>query len=360
MLFPRLNLRLLAWPLLGLAVAGCRPQDQIANYTVPKQHLIDATLTEATVEQPRQQMLGAIVLVDEAGWFFKLTENQDSVALLEEPFSEFVTSLKFPPPQAQPQWQLPEGWKALPGDQNRFATIQIPGSSKPLELTVTVLRRDVEDETYVLRNVNRWRGQLGLADLTADELKENPDALTMEVDGHQATQVKIVGQGSASMGGPFASGAAPFASGGLPPVGSTSEGTGGESSGLDFKRPDGWSEAPPKAFSLATFVAGEDDQQVTISVTSAGGDLLTNVNRWRGQVALPSLTEDQLTKDVAQIETLGVSGSYVQLVGPSATILGVVAKVGDSQYFIKLMGDPDVAQAQRANFESFVKSLQLK
>jgi hypothetical protein len=153
-------------------------------------------------------------------------------------------------------------------------------------------------------------------------------------------------------GGPF--------SGGLPPVASTNQGSGADEPQLEFKKPEGWTEAPPKAFSLATFVAGERDKRVEITVSSAGGDLLANVNRWRGQVALPPWNKDDLAKGAAKIETLGASGDYVQLVGPKETILGVAAVVGGNQYFVKLKGSADLAQAEKANFESFVKSLQLK
>jgi hypothetical protein len=151
----------------------------------------------------------------------------------------------------------------------------------------------------------------------------------------------------------------------MPPVGSTNEGSGREAPKLEFKKPDSWGEAPPKAFSLATFVAGQDDKRVEITVSSAGGDLLANMNRWRGQVGLAPQSADELAKSAAKIAALGGEGSYVDLVGPAdasprKAILGVAVTTGGNQYFIKLIGDPDVAQAEKANFESFVKSLQLK
>jgi len=94
-----------------------------------------------------------------------------------------------------------------------------------------------------------------------------------------------------------------------------------------------------------------------------------NVNRWRGQVRLPPIDAAQVAKDVKKIDTLGVQGDYVELVGSvmtstgiskPATILGVAAKVDDRQYFVKLTGDPELAQREKANFESFVKSLKFE
>ena len=356
MLFSRWTLRAAAWLLLLVAAAaGCRPQDEITRYTVPKPHLVDATLASASGQPSEQQMLAAVVLVKDAGWFFKLTADKAAAGTLEKPFIDFLTSLKFTAgPQPEPKWELPAGWKETTGPPERFATIQVPGGQGPLELTVTMLTKpDGNDEAYVLANVNRWRGQLQLPDLEPEELRLKENSISLKVDGYPCTLINIVGQGTGRMSaGPFA--------GGMPPVASTNEGSGRKAPELTFKEPEGWAKAPPKIFSLATFTVGTGDKQAEITVSAAGGDLLANVNRWRGQIGLAPVDQDQLAKQLAKIETLGTSGDYVQLVGESKTIFGVVATAGGTQYFIKLTGDPATAQAQRANFESFVKSLQLQ
>src|SRR5687767_10408368 len=136
MLFSRLRLRPLAGVVVALLLAaGCRPQDQIARYSVPKPELIDPTLVAGPAVE--RQMLGAIVLVEQAGWFFKLTGPKDQVAAVEQPFREFVKGLEFKGTPPQPRWQLPAGWKELPGNEFRFATIEVPSDGKPLELTVS-------------------------------------------------------------------------------------------------------------------------------------------------------------------------------------------------------------------------------
>ena len=67
-------------------------------------------------------------------------------------------------------------------------------------------------QKYVLDNVNRWRQQLNLAPVTAEELASTTKPL--KIDGREATLVSLVGKGSGGMGGaPFA----PFAGGQLPP-----------------------------------------------------------------------------------------------------------------------------------------------
>jgi hypothetical protein len=359
MLFSRLNLGWIAAVVLAAGLAGCRPQDQIARYTVPKPELIDPTL--ASGKAVERQMLGAIVLAEQAGWFFKLTGPKEQVAAVEEPFREFVKTLEFKGSPPQPRWQLPAGWKELPGNEFRFATIEIPGDGKPLDLTVTTLPKEAGgDQEYLLANINRWREQLHLSALAADELAAS--TTTTKIGDYEATLVSIVGTGSGGMG-PLASGA-PFASGGMPTTSAPAGGTTAAPT-FAFTKPESWTEAPAKAFSLQTFAVSHEGKSAEITVSSVGGDLHTNINRWRGQVGLPPLTEGELTASLKKIETLGVQADYAELTSPAGasepkTILGVAAVVEGRQYFIKLTGDPAVAEREKAHFESFVKSLKFK
>src|SRR5262245_62013425 len=134
MSFPPLHLRLLTL-ILGLwLAAGCRPQDQIARYTVPKPNLVDPTLAAASAAAVPQQTLGAILAVGQKGWFFKLTGDPKLVAPHKDAFLAFIKSLKFGGPELQPTWTLPADWKEEPGTGIRFATILVPAQPKPLEL----------------------------------------------------------------------------------------------------------------------------------------------------------------------------------------------------------------------------------
>jgi hypothetical protein len=360
MLLSRLKLGPIVGVVLAAALAaGCRPQDQIARYTVPKPEVIDPTLVSGPAVE--RQMLGAIVLVEQAGWFFKLTGPKEQVAAVEQPFREFVKGLEFKGTPLQPRWQLPAGWKELPGNEFRFATIEMLGDGKPLELTVTTLPKEAGgDQEYLLANVNRWREQLQLPALAADELAAN--TTTTKIGDHEATLVSLIGTGSGGMG-PLASGA-PFASGGMP---TTSAPPGGSTGAREFAfvKPESWTEAPAKAFSLLTFAVSHEGKSAEITLSSVGGDLHTNINRWRGQVGLPPLAGDELTASLKKVETLGVQADYAELTSPAEsqdpkTILGVAAVVEGRQYFIKLTGDPTVAEREKANFESFVKSLKFK
>jgi hypothetical protein len=71
-------------------------------------------------------------------------------------------------PQGKVTWRVPRGWQEKPGSGFRYATFVIPGSGTLKgDLSVTVLEGDAGG---LLSNVNRWRGQIGLADLTDNQL----------------------------------------------------------------------------------------------------------------------------------------------------------------------------------------------
>ena len=204
--------------LLLLLSGGCSQRDEITSYEVLKPEVVDPTLvsrpTSGGAAAKEQQTIGLIVVAGDTGWFFKLTGDPAAVEPRYESFLEFAQSIEFSAgADPKPKWKLPEGWRELPGREMRFATIQIEADGRPLELSVIPLpKTSGDDQKYVLDNINRWRQQLQLSPISAEQLEATTKKLT--VGGHDATLVSLVGTGSGGMGGaPFA----PFAGGALPP-----------------------------------------------------------------------------------------------------------------------------------------------
>lgn len=201
------------------ALAGCNKTEQITRYTVKKPVPMKAVgggdphagldLNHAPTGEPKDRTLGAIVPFGAQGWFFKLTGPKDLVAAQTETFNTLVKSVHFSA-DGKPQWTLPDGWQARPGNDIRYATLVIPGESssdKPLEVSVTALPRSGDDDLYVLVNINRWRGQLKLPDITAAQMAEQSTQIPLT--GATATVVDLLGTAApGGMGGaPFMSGA---------------------------------------------------------------------------------------------------------------------------------------------------------
>ncbi len=339
------------------SLSGCRPPDQIQQYQVAR-------------PGAPHRMLGAIIPRGERGWFFKLTGANDVVAKEADKFTAFIESIQFGEgDDADPTWKLPEGWTQEPGGEMRFATIKIAAGEQTLELSVTPLPMPPTDG--MLSNINRWRGQLGLA--SVDDAGLAKESTIVKFADGAATLVNLVGKSgsSAPMSPPFAGGpsgdadaamrAAHAAAGIGEPAGGTAPAL--PSSSVTYEAPPEW-EPGQRVVSFvereAAYVVKEDNRSAEITITALGaaaGDALPNVNRWRGQIGLEAINAEQLAADAEKVDMHGVEGEYFRLIGPEQAILGVIATHGDKAWFVKLQGDHDLAVKLQEQFETFVRSI---
>src|SRR4030095_3551043 len=92
---------------------------------------------------------------------------------------------------ANPQlkWKTPEGWNEVPPGEMRVASFNVKGKNgKQADVSVIPLPGAAGGDAA---NVNRWRGQLGLAPVTPEELQKA--AQKVEVAGQPAELHDIVG-----------------------------------------------------------------------------------------------------------------------------------------------------------------------
>ncbi len=351
-------------PLLAgvMLLSGCGKPDQITSYSVPPHESLQTKefLAESAKRKPQPaRMMAAIVPQGESLWFFKLQGPPDAVQARGEEVREFLKSLKFSS-DSKPEWTLPATWKETPGNANRHATLVL--SEQPrLELSVTVLAKGPDSPTkQLLDNINRWRGQLDLPHIDADDLPTRTE--TLKVGELTVTLINIVGKASQR----------PAMPGGMMPPGmgrpSPREATPaterpatdakpGES---PFNKPAEWTEVPPKQFQLARFTVGEGEQLAEIAVSRAGGDRAANINRWRGQVGLEPLSSEELGNTSQPFEVGSKKGELVEIIAADKTILGVMIPDEGQTWFIKLTGSAATAVKERSRFEAFAKSLKLE
>jgi hypothetical protein len=295
------------------------------------------------------RILAAIVPHGGNAWFFKLSGPIEAVGQQAQPFTSFVQTVRFGE-NGEPTWKRPDGWEESRDNPQRFATITVPSGEKPLELTVIVLSMSGDDyAAYVLQNVNRWLGQVGADPIEAGQLADVVKQVPL-ADGLSASVVDLKGQGGQG---------APGAAAPSPAGGATRQRV------VSFTKPEGWSEGRLSTMRKAALVVQEGEQQVEVTVIDLVAEvnpLLLNVNRWRGEVGLGEVTEQELASTTEKIEVAGEEATYMELVGPSdsprpLTILGVIQYRGPKAWFIKLKGDSALAQREKANYQSFVRSL---
>jgi hypothetical protein len=305
--------------------------------------------------------MGAILREGDQFWFLKLSGPNEAVADQAESFAEFVRALRFvDDPESPLTWTLPDDWEQQPGDQFRYATIKIPSEETSLDLSISQLPFQGDDEMpYVLSNVNRWRAQLGLSAFDEQRLAEASQRVTLAQDDQRvATIVNFAGEMTES---PMRSPRAPRAPVSQAPPAAPAD-------ALTYQAPEGWVpgelEIARGGITIrrsAVFEVKQGDQTVEITVTKLpemAGDTTMNVNRWRQQVALEELPESELVKTTKRIAVGDVEGDYVEILGPQQAILGVIARRQGLAWFIKLQGDRELASQQKESFEAFVNSLQ--
>jgi hypothetical protein len=136
---------------------------------------------------------------------------------------------------------------------------------------------------------------------------------------------------------------------------------------LTWKTPAGWTEVPPSELRVASFkVAGAGGKQADVSVIPLPGMAGTdpaNVNRWRGQVGLPVMTDDELQKSAESIEAGGQPAQLYDIAGQNpasgetSRILGVIQHRDNTAWFYKMTGDAGLVGQQKPAFVEFLKSL---
>lgn len=132
---------------------------------------------------------------------------------------------------------------------------------------------------------------------------------------------------------------------------------------LKFAVPAGWKEKALTQLRVASFEVVENGKTADVSVIplsgAAGGDA-ANVNRWRGQVGLQPLPEEELEKLAEKIQVAGQVADLYDLASgseDSPRILALILHQGDTAWFFKMSGDADLVAKQKDAFVAFLKSL---
>ena len=314
-----------------IALAGCQ-DDEIRHYRVKR------------IEPPQARLLAAMLPIGEKFWFVSVTGPAPAVGDLVPAFESFVRSLRFPENERRRVvWELPADWHREPNrDRMRYATFR--AGENALEVRVYSFG---PESGNLLANVNRWRGQIGLGPITEAEL---PTASRpINVNGIAGTLVDMTGPGG--------SGERPM----TPPPPASPQAAGDEK--LSYDVPPGWEPVAPGAMRLAAFKVATGDGAAEVTISSLLGDAggwVANVNRWRGQVGLPSAPAAEIEKDAKVIDSPAGRVNYADLSGPKGRMLVGDLSHGGKSWFVKMTGPPQAVATQQAAFEAFVKSLRFE
>ncbi|MGV6814990.1 MAG: hypothetical protein ACWA5W_08290 [Phycisphaerales bacterium] len=128
---------------------------------------------------------------------------------------------------------------------------------------------------------------------------------------------------------------------------------------VEWDAPAGWTEVETtSSMRIATFQAPNG---LEVAITSFPGDvggLLANVNRWRNQVGVDPITEEEVEQAIERQADSGVI--VVDVAGESSRLLGAIINVGDGQtWFLKTTGPTEDIAPLKDDLISFAKSFKV-
>jgi hypothetical protein len=382
--------RCLAAAALLLVAAGCRPAGEVRTYSAPKDPIPPVSLTESAESgEPTDRMLTAIVPDGTQAWFYKVVGPIPVVTSREEEILKFVASV---PPAADaplPKWTLPEGWTSRPGtDGVTLAILQISGGERPLELTVSQLGWTGSDDD-LLMNVNRWRGQMGLAGHDSAAAVAS-DTRQLAAGEREITLVDLRGRFRRSgmptfAGGPMAGGAgksgdlpadhpAIGASGTMPNDamhgGQTATAAASAPVPPKFDSPPSWQALPASGMNRAVFRVSAGDAEAVVTISSipavAGAaftDPLENANMWREGVGMSKVAAAELKDTSEPIEVAGQPATFVRAIpeeGKRDATLATAVPHADQIWFFKLKGARQLVVDRQDEFKTFLQSVKFE
>lgn len=347
--------------LLAVGSLGCqRGPEPIATYSVPKSEVIQVALDtrSASAEEAEQEparMLAALILVDEVAWSFKSLAAPDEFPEdAGDAFRSLIKSLKFENAE-KPTWELGERWQEKPGTGMRTANLYLD------ELEVRVFKLPAPEEgrgQYELSNINRWRGQVGMSPIGIGQLSSEVETVQTQ-DGREARLLDIVGVQSDDGMGPMAGRAGRASMSGRSPAPRSTSTSATARQSFNATAPDHWEKTKTGMMQLATYVVESEGQSAKVSVARAGGGVLPNINRWRGQVQLAPVAQlaDIPTESVS---VSGEAGLFVELQGKSQTIVVAMVPADNPTWFFKLQGDNQIVQDNVEAFQKFLSTVELQ
>lgn len=139
------------------------------------------------------------------------------------------------------------------------------------------------------------------------------------------------------------------------------------SASIQWKAPAHWIKQEATGMRQGSFLVKKGAHTADISISSfpgTAGSALANINRWRGQLELPPLSEQEL-KPNHSLKVQGRSILIWNIISQKplkdqktrTRTLGAILQEADRSWFFKMMGDDPLVQSEETHFLSFLKNL---
>lgn len=133
---------------------------------------------------------------------------------------------------------------------------------------------------------------------------------------------------------------------------------------LTWTAPTEWTAKPTGPMRKGSFTVKGAGTEADLSITAfpgSTGGLLANLNRWRGQLGLTSIPENELDANAVHLDAGELHFTVVDFIGTaggkSTRILGAVVPHGSDTWFFKLMGPDTLVTREKPVFLEFLHTI---
>ena len=346
-------------------LSGSDPRSSVSNASTSRNASGANPVTNSTPSAGPKRILGAIIPTQEGCYFLKATESPEKLEALLGDIRAMVESFAVDEQTGRPSSKLADGWVMNPRNDIAIAEFISPPSTGQIKFTVTALAMPPETQwtSYLLSNVNRWRGQLKLPELTADTLQDSLLEVSRGPNSIPAYIFDAVGTGSGAMSASNPSDKA---------TATASEPTSSKRPTLEYDLPEGWSVGQGSQFRLATLNIQSSNGPGEVTVSMATDNPQANTMMWYQQVAKESDTsklQPLVAKTIESAETFPVGDKQATLyeiridqqnTSPTLLVVSLPTETPQMHLFVKLIGENRLALDQKDKLIQFVQSLKIK
>lgn len=297
-------------------------------------------------------------------------------------------------PQPVVEWKLPAGWSQIEARVGLASFAVFGDGGQQAQINITPLPSMNGREALI---INMWRSQVGLAEIP--EAEAMGQLTPVEVGGEAGKMFEVASPAAGAEGPqrivtamvhrPDASwfykisgddavvqaekprfveflksiqikassgDAPPFA----PAPGAPMAPPPAPAGKFNWTVPAGWTALATGQMQDARFAMpdqGAAKAELSVSVfPKPAGDRLSNVNRWRGMVQLPPVTEADLPGAVTSLDPAVSDAILVDVTNNGKRLLAAAYPRGGRHFYFKLLGDEAAVAAQRDAFIAFVRS----
>jgi hypothetical protein len=109
-----------------------------------------------------------------------------------------------------------------------------------------------------------------------------------------------------------------------------------------------------------SYTVEADGASADVSITAFPGDVggeVANVNRWRNQIQLDAIGDQEVAKAITRFDANALPISYVDLVNGSRRMLAAFVPFDGATWFFKVTGPTALVGAEKEAFVSFLKTI---